>query len=96
MGLMALALDMSLAMVDRRTAQNAADHAALSAAYARCTSGNPVAKANASVVRNGYDVSELTLNHQGGNKYEAMIDSDNPTFFGRVLGFTALRCRRGR
>ena len=41
MGFLALALDMSLAMNDRRTAQNAADHAALSASYAKCTGGNP-------------------------------------------------------
>lgn len=90
MGLMALAIDMSLAMTDRRTAQNAADHAALSAAYTKCTSGNPTAAANAAVIRNGYTVSDLTLSHLGGNSYEAVIDSENPTFFGRVLGFSAL------
>ena len=90
MGVMALALDISLAMTDRRNAQNAADHAALVAAYTKCTSGNPVARANTSVTRNGYTPAELTLTNVSGNKYEAIINSNNPTFFGRVLGFSAL------
>ncbi len=90
MGFLALALDMSLAMNERRTAQNAADHAALSASYAKCTSGSPVAAANASVTRNGYSIAELTLTSLGGNRYRAVIDSSTPTFFGRVLGFSVV------
>ncbi len=85
-GLAALALDLSLAMNERRTAQNAADHAAMSASYARCTGGDPLAAGIAAAERNGYPASEVTLTNLGGNTFEARIATSSRTFFARAIG----------
>jgi hypothetical protein len=90
MGFAAMSIDMPLGMNERRTAQNAADHAALSATWVRCTGGThaaAVAAAEASVVRNGYAVGELTIQNPSGNRYEVQVDTSSQALFARVLGF---------
>jgi hypothetical protein len=90
LGLAALAIDLSLALNERRTGQNAADHAALSASWAKCNGNDPVAAANSSVVRNGYTTAELTLTNTGGNEYDAHIDTSIDTFFASLMGSDAM------
>ena len=81
-----LAIDVPIAMNERRTAQNAADHAALSAAYAECTGADAVSAANASVVNNGYDIAALTLTDLGGGEYEATVQATSETYFTGAIG----------
>ena len=89
-GLAALGIDMSLAMAERRNAQNAADQSALSASWARCTGGTAAdasVAAAAAATRNGFTPAELTLTGIGGNGYETQIMADSPTFFAGAIGF---------
>jgi hypothetical protein len=83
-GIAALAIDLSLAMAERRDAQNAADHAALSAAWAHCASESPLDAANESVVSNGYTTSQLTLTNPDTGQYGAAIASSSGVFFAKI------------
>ncbi len=83
----ALAIDLPMQMNERRTAQNATDHAALSASWATCTGGDPVAAAVASLQENGYATSDMTLTHLGGTTFEARVDTASQAIFSRVMGF---------
>ena len=83
-GIAALAIDLSLAMAERRDAQNAADHAALSAAWAHCASESPVDAANESVVSNGYTASQLTLTNPDTGQYGAAVASTSGVFFAKI------------
>lgn len=84
MAIAALAIDLSLAMAERRDAQNAADHAALSAAWAHCAKASPTDAANSSVVSNGYATSQLTLTNPETGIYAASIDSSSGVFFAKI------------
>jgi type II secretory pathway pseudopilin PulG len=83
-GIAALAIDLSIAMAERRDAQNAADHAALSAAWAHCNSGIPATAADNSVLANGYATSQLTLTNPETGVYEAAIASTSGVFFAKI------------
>jgi len=83
----ALAIDLPMQMNERRTAQNAADHAALSASWAECTGGDPVAAAVVSAQENGYATSDMTLTHLGGTTFEARVDTASQAIFSKILGF---------
>jgi hypothetical protein len=85
-GIAALAIDIPVAMAERRNAQNAADHAALSAAWAHCESNSPETAATASVVRNGYTAGNLSLDNPATGQYVANVSSSSGTFFGKVFG----------
>lgn len=81
-----LAIDVSLVFNERRAAQNAADHAALSAAFADCTGGDAQAAADSSVARNGFVASNLSLVDLGGSEYEATVQTVTEASFARVVG----------
>lgn len=82
----ALAIDLGMGFVERRAARNAADHAVLAAAWADCHAKDPVAAANASVVRNGYPEDELTL-ASDGSTWTSQIKTTSQTRFARLIGF---------
>lgn len=100
LGMVALGIDGSRIYDERRQAQNAADHAAIAAAFAACD-GSVVADAidagNASAGRNGYDdvpSNEVTIAHDGltpdVHRYTALIDTTIGTTFAQVIGFANL------
>jgi hypothetical protein len=88
LGIAALAIDVPIAMAERRDAQNAADHAALSAAWAHCAGDSPTAAATDSVVSNGYQTLQLTLTNPGSGQYQASVASSSGAFFSRIFGVT--------
>lgn len=67
-GFVALAIDGSAVYLDRRRAQNAADSAALSAAYAMCSGEDPLTAAENIVQANGFI----------DNGKEIVVDINNP------------------
>lgn len=85
-----LAVDGGRALAERRDARNAADHAAMNAAWADCNGGNPQAAADDSVDKNGYDTANLTLTSLGSGKYRARIDTSLGTGFAGVVGIDQL------
>lgn len=102
MAVVALAVDGGQLFAEQRTAQNAADNAALAAAYAVCRDGNPNVAALSSALANGFDnngtTNTVTLNNPpasgpnaGDAEYsEAIIHSHRATFFAQLIGFTDL------
>jgi hypothetical protein len=67
MGVAALAIDAGRAYMKRSNAQNAADHAALAAAWADCSTGeDPYAAGEGSAARNGFD--------QADARFDVVID----------------------
>lgn len=89
MGLAALALDGGRMYDERRTAQNAADHASLAAAWAYCETVDPIAAGLASAASNGYENDGIddfvTVTDLGGGEFEAHVTSVLDTTFARVF-----------
>ena len=85
-----LAVDGGRALVERRDARNAADHAAMNAAWASCHGGNPQAAADTSVERNGFPKDQLTLTNLGGHTYRARVETSFPTGFAAIVGVDQL------
>ena len=89
MGIAALALDGGRMYDERRSAQNAADHASLAAAWANCRTVDPIAAALASAASNGYEndlVDDfVTITDLGGGEFEAQVTSILDTTFAKVL-----------
>ncbi|MDJ0498860.1 MAG: pilus assembly protein TadG-related protein [Acidimicrobiia bacterium] len=86
----ALAIDVGLLMVGRRAAQNAADHAALSAAWADCHSADPTAAAETAVTRNGHAATDLTLTEPASGEWNAQVSNDVSLSFASVLGINSI------
>ena len=86
MAAVALAIDTGFAFVERRQAQNAADLAAMAAAFAECGGADAQAAADSSVSANGYTPAHLTLTHHGGAEYKARVQNTIDTNFGGVIG----------
>ncbi len=95
-----LAVDGGMAYSDRRTAQNAADNAALAAALAHARNGDPVAVGMSSAATNGFDnngtsntvtvttASSTRCPYGGsGEDINVRITSRVRTFFAPVIGF---------
>ena len=91
MGFAALAIDAGLGYSDRRGTQNAADNAALAAAWEQCNpkvsgSPNPTQAARTTAADNGYDNSDantsVVLNDLGSGKYQVDITITNGSTFG--------------
>lgn len=97
MGMTALAIDGGRLYSERRSTQNAADHAAVAAAFAECT-GASVAEAQAAglaaAADNGFDnngtTNTVTITPDGSYRYRATVDSQIRGTFSRVLGATDL------
>ena len=97
-GMAALVVDGGNAFLDRRTAQNAADSAALASAYARIKGEDWVGAALAAAAENGYNndgVSNIVVlysppkdgPHAGDIEYiQIIIESRVNTYFARVVG----------
>ncbi|MCL5429269.1 MAG: pilus assembly protein TadG-related protein [Chloroflexi bacterium] len=100
--LVALAVDGGQLFAERRTAQNAADNAALAAAQALCKNSVPGAAALASAADNGFDNNGATNTvvmhnppaggpNAGDNEYaEVIIHSVRDTFFSQLIGQSSL------
>lgn len=89
MGIAALALDGGRMYDERRTAQNAADHASLAAAWAQCRAEDPIAAGLASAATNGFQNDGVddfvVITDLGGGEFEARVQSILDTTFGRAL-----------
>lgn len=89
MGFAALAMDGGLGFDDRRGTQNAADNAALAAAWEACNPANspadPVGAALAVAAENGYDASSpdtsVAVTELSPTEYEVSIETSNDTTF---------------
>ena len=105
LAMVALGIDGSRVYDERREAQNAADHAAIAAAFASCTSTSTdiavltaaaQAAGLASAAQNGYNdvpADEVTITVVGAAEdhvYRADIETTIPTTFARVIGFNDL------
>ncbi|PKN93474.1 MAG: hypothetical protein CVU44_08975 [Chloroflexi bacterium HGW-Chloroflexi-6] len=95
LGLTALAIDGGMAFAERRSAQNAADNAALSAAYSLAAGGTKAqAEAAAATIANGNGYTDVTINipplsgpYQGNGEYvEVIINSTTDTVFASLIG----------
>lgn len=89
-GFAALAIDGGLGFDQRRGTQNAADNAALAAAWEECNprvagAPDPVGSALAVAAQNGYDDNDpevvVTVNPLGSAEYEVIIQQVNDTTF---------------
>lgn len=95
MGMAAVALDGGLGLSEQRDTQNAADHAALTAAWVGCVgSTDPVVEGLASAARNGFDnngvTNIVTLTSPSTGIWEATVVSNLDTSFGPTIGVDAL------
>jgi Flp pilus assembly protein TadG len=95
LGLVALALDGGMAFVERRSSQNAADNAALAAAYSMAAGGTQAeAEAAALLIANQNGFFDVTVNippqsgqYVGNNEYvEVVINTSTDTAFSPVVG----------
>ncbi len=94
MGITALALDGGLLQLERNSAQNAADLAAMSAAWEECNgTGDPTSAALAAAATNGFDnvADNSVAVTKSGDEWTVSIGSSrtDPAFSG-VLGYTDL------
>lgn len=87
LGAAALAIDGGLLFNQKRHAQNAADHAALAAAWADCIGGVPDDAAAESVVKNGFAPSELQLTSNPPS-YVAAVSTSAELAFADAIGFS--------
>lgn len=98
LGMVAIGIDGGRLFDERRQAQNAADHAVLTAAHSMCVLGNSITQAEgdgeASAAANGYNndgaSNTVTVTHISGTKFEATILTSIPPTFARVLGWSQL------
>jgi Flp pilus assembly protein TadG len=97
LGMVAVGIDGGRLFDERRHAQNAADHAALAAAYASCLTDASAAQAAglASAESNGYDTDapgiDVTITPGGeADEYVALVETTIPTTFARVMGFATM------
>jgi uncharacterized membrane protein len=87
----ALAVDLGTTLIERRDARNAADHAALSAAWANCNGGTPSIAASDSVVLNGYQSGDLALSVPQTDTFRAVVTNTVSLSFTGVLGFDSMQ-----
>ena len=86
-----LALDGGQAYNTRRGTQNAADNAALAAAWAYCSNlSDPIGHGIQTAVANGYDASDVTITQitpsSSDGEFNAVITTTAETSFGRIMG----------
>jgi len=98
LGMVAVGVDGGRLFDERRRVQNAADHAATTAAHALCvrelTYELAIAAGEASAATNGYDddgtSNSVTLAYVSGTRFRADIWTQIPSTFAGVLGWSAL------
>lgn len=94
-GFAALAIDAGLGYDDRRGTQNAADNAALAAAWEDCnpvhSPPNPVGEARARAATHGYNDAASNVSVEaaplGGGQWEAVVEVENRGIFGPATPF---------
>lgn len=93
MGFVALGVDGGNLYQERRSAQNAADQAALAAAFTACQGGTEaqaIAAGEAAAAANNYDGSTadvvVTITRESPNRYKAVVARDIDASFGQVIG----------
>lgn len=100
LGMVALGIDGGRLYDERRSAQNAADHAALTAAHASCVRGFTDAQSQAaglaSATENGYDndgttnVVEIAVEGSSAHTFTATVWTSIPSTFAVVIGVSQL------
>jgi Flp pilus assembly protein TadG len=98
LGMVAVGIDGGRLYDERRKAQNAADHAATTAAHAMCarvlTSGQAISAGEASALANGYDnngtTNTVTVAYEGGTRFTATIETTIPSTFAVIIGWENL------
>jgi hypothetical protein len=90
-GVVGLALDGGQAYNTRRGAQNAADNAALAAAWAYCAGQpDPIAVGVQTAVHNGFEEAEVEITQEPSDyngQFRAVVTTVEETSFARVIGF---------
>lgn len=97
-GMAALGVDLSRLFDERGRVQNAADHAAVTAAHAYCvlgrTSGQATGAGVASASDNGYDnngtTNAVTVSWVSGTRFKAVVTSTIESGFAAVVGWQTL------
>lgn len=84
-GFTALAVDGGVAYGERRATQNAADHAALAAAWAACMGNDPQTAALDSAAANGYTVDDVVVS-VSGTSATVQVTAVQNTGFGSAIG----------
>jgi Flp pilus assembly protein TadG len=94
MGIATIAIDGGILQNARREDQNAADHAALAAAWEFCHGGNPEAAGLISAERNGFDnngtTNTVTITPVQTGRYKAEVRSERGSAFSSTVGVTTL------
>jgi len=98
LGMVAVGVDGGRLFDERRQAQNAADHAATTAAHAMCvrnlTFDLAIAAGEASAATNGYNDSGtsniVTVTYLSGTRFTADIWTQIPSTFARIIGWSTL------
>jgi Flp pilus assembly protein TadG len=98
LGMVAVGVDGGRLYDERRKAQNAADHAAATAAHAVCsrrlTTGQAITAGEASALTNGYDnngaTNTVTVAHVAGTRFTATIETTIPSTFAVIIGWENL------
>lgn len=86
----ALAIDLGSTLVERRVVRNAADHAALAAAWADCHGNDPIPAGEASASRNGYDTGVVIEPNPDGAGWQARVDATVDMRFAGVIGLDTM------
>ena len=92
-GMLGLAIDGGRGYWERRQAQNAADHAALAAAWASCHSLSPVTAGRQAATANGFthNGTSTWVDITGSSgTWQAIVRSRLSTTFASVLGFQTI------
>ncbi len=100
-GIVALAIDGGRILSENRHLQAVADQAGLSAAWAHCSGGDPVAAAVSATVGNGYQIGNVTLTPDydpdtgtvdpTGTEFVLVeLSSTIPTTFAKVIGHNTM------
>ena len=82
----AFAVDLGLIFVEHREVRNAADNAALAAAWADCHDNNASTAADSNVSRNDYTAPDLTLTKLDQGTYQADVETIVDLIFGDLIG----------
>ncbi|TWP51333.1 hypothetical protein FKR81_17145 [Lentzea tibetensis] len=84
--LLAVTVDVGRVLVSRSAVQNAADHAAMAAAWASCDGEDPVAAATASAGRNGFSDDEVEVVDRGQGSLGVVVSHGVDGVFSPVVG----------
>lgn len=97
LGIAALTIDGGRGLNEERNTQNAADHAALAAAWASCNGSDPQTAGIASAIANGFDnngaTNTVTITDLGSGRFGAVISSTVDGTFSKAIGTETVTAR---